>query len=107
MTQQNASASEEMSATSEELAAQAEQLQVDHLLLPHRCSRPRAERLPAPIDRAVDASCAQGGAAWRPAIAAKKPACRQVARALKVAGGGGFAFDMHDGEDDRDAEFQR
>jgi len=26
---------------------------------------------------------------------------------MKVANGGGFAFDMHDGEDDRDAEFQR
>jgi methyl-accepting chemotaxis protein len=29
------------------------------------------------------------------------------ARAMKVAGGGGFAFDMNDGEDDRDADFQR
>ena len=32
---------------------------------------------------------------------------RAVYPMMKVAGGGGFAFDMHDGEDDRDAEFQR
>ncbi|MGY3465107.1 hypothetical protein ACVWWR_004964 [Bradyrhizobium sp. LM3.2] len=38
----------------------------------------------------------------------KKPApVRKPARALKAANGGGFAFDMHDGEDDRDADFQR
>jgi methyl-accepting chemotaxis protein len=41
-------------------------------------------------------------AAERPA---KKPQAKP-ARALKVAGGG-FAFDMDDREDDRDAEFQR
>ena len=39
---------------------------------------------------------------------AKKSApARKPARAVKAAGGGGFAFDMNDGEDDRDAEFQR
>ena len=37
---------------------------------------------------------------------AKKPVAKP-ARALKAAGGGGFAFDMNDGEDDRDADFQR
>ena len=36
---------------------------------------------------------------------AMEPAARP-ARALKV-GGGGFAFDMDQTEDDRDAEFQR
>jgi methyl-accepting chemotaxis protein len=41
-------------------------------------------------------------AADRPA---RKPVARP-ARALKAAGGG-FAFAMDDGEDDRDAEFQR
>jgi methyl-accepting chemotaxis protein len=42
-------------------------------------------------------------AASRPA---RKPQARP-ARALKAAGGGGFAFDMDDREDDRDSEFQR
>jgi methyl-accepting chemotaxis protein len=42
-------------------------------------------------------------AADRPA---RKPQGKPV-RAMKAAGGGGFAFDMNDGEDDRDSDFQR
>ena len=38
---------------------------------------------------------------------AKKPAAKPVRAAKAANGGGGFAFDMNDGEDDRDAEFQR
>jgi len=106
--QQNASASEQVSSTSEELASQAEQLQstISFFRIEHAG---RDERVaPAPIDRAVTqlrAKAAHMAAADR---GAKKPMpARKPARAMKVAGGGGFAFDMHDGEDDRDAEFQR
>ncbi|HVX78207.1 MAG TPA: methyl-accepting chemotaxis protein [Bradyrhizobium sp.] len=108
--QQNASASEQVSSTSEELASQAEQLQstisffrIDHAAEAH----PDA---PAPIDRAVNqlkAKAASMAAAERSArkAPAVKPAPR---RSLKVASsGGGFAFDMKDGGDDRDADFQR
>ncbi|MET4177044.1 methyl-accepting chemotaxis protein [Bradyrhizobium sp. LA6.1] len=106
--QQNASASEQVSSTSEELASQAEQLQstISFFRIEH-ASRGEAAA-PAPIDRAVTqlrAKAAHMAAADR---GVKKPApARKPARAMKVANGGGFAFDMHDGEDDRDAEFQR
>ncbi|UEM15035.1 methyl-accepting chemotaxis protein [Bradyrhizobium barranii subsp. barranii] len=106
--QQNASASEQVSSTSEELASQAEQLQstISFFRIEH-AGRGEAAA-PAPIDRAVTqlrAKAAHMAAADR---GVKKPApARKLARAMKVANGGGFAFDMHDGEDDRDAEFQR
>ncbi|UFW51599.1 MULTISPECIES: methyl-accepting chemotaxis protein [Bradyrhizobium] len=102
--QQNASASEEVSSTSEELASQAEQLQ--STIAYFRIDHGAKSQAPAPIDRAVNqlrAKAATMAAAERPA---KKPQARP-ARALKAAGGGGFAFDMNDGEDDRDADFQR
>ncbi|MEK9281658.1 MULTISPECIES: methyl-accepting chemotaxis protein [unclassified Bradyrhizobium] len=103
--QQNASASEQVSSTSEELASQAEQLQstIAYFRIDHAANGHAA----APIDRAVTqlrAKAATMAAADRPA---KKPQARP-ARVMKTAnGGGGFAFDMNDGEDDRDAEFQR
>ncbi|WP_426412130.1 methyl-accepting chemotaxis protein [Bradyrhizobium ganzhouense] len=102
--QQNASASEQVSSTSEELASQAEQLQstIAYFRIEHGGKSPA----PAPIDRAVSqlrAKAATMATAERPA---KKPQARP-ARAMKVAGSGGFAFDMNDGEDDRDADFQR
>ncbi|UPK34009.1 methyl-accepting chemotaxis protein [Bradyrhizobium sp. 186] len=106
--QQNASASEQVSSTSEELASQAEQLQstISFFRIEHATRKEKAAA--APIDRAVSqlrTKAAHMAAADR---GAKKPApVRQPARAVKVANGGGFAFDMHDGEDDRDAEFQR
>ncbi|AWL99623.1 methyl-accepting chemotaxis protein [Bradyrhizobium amphicarpaeae] len=105
--QQNASASEQVSSTSEELASQAEQLQSTISFF--RIEDARKEKTAAePIDRAVGqlrAKAAHMAAADR---GTKKPApARKPARAMKVAGGGGFAFDMNDGEDDRDAEFQR
>jgi methyl-accepting chemotaxis protein len=101
--QQNASASEEVSSTSEELASQAEQLQ--STIAYFRIEQGRSQAA-APIDRAVNqlrAKAATMAAVERPA---KKPQARP-ARAVKAAGGGGFAFDMNNGEDDRDADFQR
>ncbi|MBR1133840.1 methyl-accepting chemotaxis protein [Bradyrhizobium iriomotense] len=101
--QQNASASEQVSSTSEELASQAEQLQST---IAYFRIEQGGKGQAAPIDRAVTqlrAKAATMAAAERPA---KKPMARPV-RAVKAAGGGGFAFDMNDGEDDRDAEFQR
>ncbi|GMO97882.1 methyl-accepting chemotaxis protein [Bradyrhizobium sp. TM239] len=103
--QQNASASEQVSSTSEELASQAEQLQ--STIAYFRIEQGAKSQAPAPIDRAVSqlrAKAATMAAAERPA---KKIVQARPARAVKVAGGGGFAFDMHDGEDDRDADFQR
>jgi methyl-accepting chemotaxis protein len=102
--QQNASASEQVSSTSEELASQAEQLQ--STIAYFRIEQAAEERVAAPIDRAVNQLRAKAGtmaAAERPA---RKPQAKP-ARALKAAGGGGFAFDMNDSEDDRDADFQR
>jgi methyl-accepting chemotaxis protein len=102
--QQNASASEQVSSTSEELASQAEQLQ--STIAYFRIEHGAKSHAPAPLDRAVNqlrAKAATMAAADRPA---RKPQARP-ARAMKVAGGGGFAFDMNDGEDDRDADFQR
>lgn len=106
--QQNASASEQVSSTSEELASQAEQLQSTISFFRIELAARKEKVAAAPIDRAVGqlrAKAAHMAAADR---GTKKPApIRQPARALKVANGGGFAFDMNDGEDDRDAEFQR
>ena len=102
--QQNASASEQVSSTSEELASQAEQLQ--STIAYFRIEQGSKSQAPAPIDRAVNqlrAKAAHMAAVERPA----KKASVKPARAVKAAGGGGFAFDMNDGEDDRDADFQR
>jgi methyl-accepting chemotaxis protein len=102
--QQNASASEQVSSTSEELASQAEQLQ--STIAYFRIEQAGKGHAPAPIDRAVNqlrAKAATMAAVERPA----KKQQAKPARAVKAAGGGGFAFDMNDGEDDRDADFQR
>ncbi|QOZ54796.1 methyl-accepting chemotaxis protein [Bradyrhizobium sp. CCBAU 53338] len=106
--QQNASASEQVSSTSEELASQAEQLQstISFFRIEHGGRGESAAS--APIDRAVTQLRSKAGQMQAADRGAKKPPpARKPARAMKVAGGGGFAFDMHDGEDDRDAEFQR
>ena len=102
--QQNASASEQVSSTSEELASQAEQLQ--STIAYFRIEPGTKGHAAAPIDRAVNqlrTKAAHMAAAERPA---KRPQARP-ARAMKAASGGGFAFEMNDGEDDRDADFQR
>ncbi|MEK9281656.1 methyl-accepting chemotaxis protein [Bradyrhizobium sp. ISRA442] len=107
--QQNASASEQVSSTSEELASQAEQLQstISFFRIEHATRKENAAV--APIDRAVSQLRAKAAHMAAADQGKKKPApARQPARALKAAnGGGGFAFDMDDREDDRDAEFQR
>ncbi|WP_439364472.1 methyl-accepting chemotaxis protein [Bradyrhizobium sp. DASA03005] len=106
--QQNASASEQVSSTSEELASQAEQLQstISFFRIEHAGREEAAT--PAPIDRAVSQLRAKAAHMAATDRGTRKPApVRKPARAMKVAGGGGFAFDMHDGEDERDAEFQR
>ena len=106
--QQNASASEQVSSTSEELASQAEQLQstISFFRIEQATRNERAA--PAPIDRAVGQLRAKAATMAAADRGSKNPApARKPARAMKVASGGGFAFDMQDGEDDRDAEFQR
>jgi methyl-accepting chemotaxis protein len=103
--QQNASASEQVSSTSEELASQAEQLQSTIAYFKIDQAKDAAAR-PAALDRAVAQLRSKAAKMAAPAREAKRPAARPV-RALKAAGGGGFALDMDDGTDDRDAEFQR
>ena len=104
--QQNASASEQVSSTSEELASQAEQLQSTISFFRIDTATRQEKAAPAQIDRAVSQLRAKAqtmAAAERPA---RKPQAKP-ARAMKAANGGGFAFDMDGGEDDRDADFQR
>jgi methyl-accepting chemotaxis protein len=103
--QQNASASEQVSSTSEELASQAEQLQSTIAYFKIDQAKGAAAR-PAALDHAVVQLRSKAAKMAAPSREAKKPAARP-ARALKAAGGGGFALDMDDGSDDRDAEFQR
>ena len=111
--QQNASASEEVSSTSEELASQAEQLQSTIAFFRIDQTADARAAAPAPIDRAVSqlkAKAATMAAAGRGAHKAPAAPARPVPRrGLKVANGsgGGFAFDMQDSGDERDAEFQR
>jgi methyl-accepting chemotaxis protein len=104
--QQNASASEQVSSTSEELASQAEQLQSTIAFFRIEDSTRKANAAPREIDRAVGQLRAKAATMAAVDRRGKAPAARP-AKALKVAGGGGFAFDMDDGGDDRDAEFQR
>jgi methyl-accepting chemotaxis protein len=104
--QQNASASEQVSSTSEELASQAEQLQATIAYFKINQPSDGQARPPASLDKAVAQLRSKSTAMSAPYRGAKKPAARPV-RALKVAGGGGFALEMNDGADDRDAEFQR
>jgi methyl-accepting chemotaxis protein len=105
--QQNASASEQVSSTSEELASQAEQLQstIAYFKIDQGAKEPARA---TPIDKAVNQLRAKAASMSVAEHGAKKPAmARTPARALKAANGGGFAFAMDDGGDDRDAEFQR
>jgi methyl-accepting chemotaxis protein len=106
--QQNAGASEQVSSTSEELASQAEQLQstIAYFKI-EQSSHDRAARQPAAIDKAVAQLRSKASTMSAMDRGAKKPAAARPARALKVAGGGGFALEMDDGADERDAEFQR
>jgi len=106
--QQNASASEQVSSTSEELASQAEQLQstIAYFRIDDAAAKAKADTA-APIDRAVTQLKAKAASMASVDRGAKKPAAAKPARPAKAGGSGGFAFAMDDGEDDRDAEFQR
>jgi methyl-accepting chemotaxis protein len=115
--QQNASASEQMSATSEELAAQAEQLQ-SSIAFFRIDEQARAATAPA----AAPARAASGASAKLPSVASPslvpKPH-RAMAPAKRIASTGkaksaaagsrdGVALDLGSGgADHRDAEFER
>ncbi|KPH73627.1 methyl-accepting chemotaxis protein [Bosea vaviloviae] len=97
VTQQNAAASEEVSATSEELAAQAEQLQTTIAFF-------KTDDRGSATDRAVGqlkAKAKQMKAASAPRKATPAP------RSGKAPKGGGFAFDLDEAGDERDAAFSR
>ncbi len=107
--QQNASASEQVSSTSEELASQAEQLQstIAYFRI-DQVSQAAPSRGGFPVDKAVNQLRAKAASMQVADRGVRRPVvAKPAARALKAAGGGGFAFAMDDGEDDRDAEFQR
>ncbi|MGY3448612.1 methyl-accepting chemotaxis protein [Bradyrhizobium sp. USDA 4353] len=108
--QQNASASEQVSATSEELAAQADQLQatIAFFRIDGGIAQNGAESA-APIDAAVSQLRSKAASMAAADRSPKKPAPAKSrpARAVKAAGGGGFAFSLDDGEDERDADFRR
>ena len=106
--QQNSSASEQVSSTAEELASQAEQLQstISYFTL----DRNQGEKPAAGADTAKAVALLRAKAAKMSGRVhvARKPITAKSARALKVAGGsGGFALEMDDGADERDADFQR
>jgi methyl-accepting chemotaxis protein len=103
--QQNASASEQVSSTSEELASQAEQLQ--STIAYFRIDQARGKAEPAPIDKAVTQLRAKAATMASADRGAKKPTAKPARAVKAAAGGGGFAFAMDEGEDERDAEFQR
>ena len=102
--QQNSSASEQVSSTAEELASQAEQLQSTISFFKIDQETHHDGRRPAAIDKAV-AQLRAKASNMSAADRSKSPVAKPT-RALKVAGGGGFALEM-DAGDDRDAEFHR
>lgn len=105
--QQNASASEQVSSTSEELASQAEQLQATIAYFRIDQGSQSGSHTPGSIDGAVSQLRSKAASMAVIDRGKKKPVAKVASRPLKVAGGGGFAFEMNDGADDRDADFQR
>jgi methyl-accepting chemotaxis protein len=105
--QQNSSASEQVSSTAEELASQAEQLQSTISFFKIDQPQNNDSRSTTGIDKAVAQLRSKATAMSGAQRGAKRPAIARPARALKVAGGaGGFALDMNDGVDERDADFK-
>jgi len=103
--QQNSAASEQVSSTADELASQAEQLQSTISFF--RIEDPSQARPSAAIDNAVALLRSKAASMSGIQRGAKRPASRPV-RALKAAGGsGGFALEMSDAGDERDADFHR
>jgi methyl-accepting chemotaxis protein len=102
--QQNSSASEQVSSTAEELASQAEQLQSTIAFF--KIDQSQTTGPAAGIDKAV--AQLRSRATTMSGRGAKSPPVARPVRALKVAGGsGGFALEMNDGADERDADFKR
>ncbi len=104
--QQNSSASEQVSSTAEELASQAEQLQSTIAFF--RIDEP--SRVAGSPSVVIDKAVAQlrSKATSMSQRVGKKPAVLKPTRSLKAAGGsGGFALEMNDGADERDADFHR
>jgi methyl-accepting chemotaxis protein len=80
-----------VSSTSEELASQAEQLQSTISFFRIEETRHGERTSSAPIDRAVTQLRSKAGQMQAAERSAKKPVpARKPARALKVAGGGGW-----------------
>jgi methyl-accepting chemotaxis protein len=102
VTQQNASAAEEISSTSIELASQAEQLQdaIAYFHVEHQQTRGHATA-PAPKHKAKLQPKTKADDALRQAVLEKAP---HMAGKLKS---GGFELDLSDGRDDLDAQFTR
>jgi methyl-accepting chemotaxis protein len=106
--QQNASASEEVSSTSEELASQAEQLQSTIAYFRIHQSNTDTHLGAQSTNVAVAQLRSKASAMVAADRGGKKPAPVRAVRPVKVAAaGGGFAFNLDDGGDDRDAEFRR
>jgi len=104
--QQNSSASEQVSSTAEELASQAEQLQSTIAFF--KIDQPQNDTHRPSVDTAVAQLRSKATHMSAVQHGAKKPAIARPVRALKVAGGsGGFALEMNDGADERDADFKR
>ena len=105
--QQNSAASEQVSSTAEELASQAEQLQSTIAYFKIDAPQNDASRPAATIDKAVAQLRSKAASMSGTQRGAKRPASKPV-RALKAAGGsGGFALEMNDAGDERDADFHR
>ena len=97
-----------MASTAEERGSQAERRQSTISFFRIEQAGRGENTAPVQIDRAVAQLRSKAGQMEAADRAARKPMpVRKPARAMKVASGGGFAFDMNDGEDDRDSEFQR
>ncbi len=103
VTQQNASASEEVSAASDRLSHQAEQLQSAIGFFRLGTTPPSTDK-PGPVDHAVGQlrgrSEAMSAVLRSPRKFSAAPALRQVAN-------GGFDFDRHSGMDQNDVTFRR
>jgi len=107
--QQNSAASEQVSATAEELSSQAEQLQstISYFKIDEANGDKPANA--ADLDKAVAQLRAKAAKMSGAARSGKKPVNARPARAQRIAAGGsgGFALEMNDVADERDADFHR
>jgi methyl-accepting chemotaxis protein len=105
--QQNSAASEQVSSTAEELASQAEQLQSTIAYFKIDRASNENSRVPVALDKAVAQLRSKAASMSATPRGGKRSTSARPARALKVAGGGGFALEMSDAADERDADFHR